>query len=66
MDVIGAYLDNFKNVMQKVADTQTENLRLGAQKLARLPLAATTYLRSAARTRVCWRWSCTTARAAWR
>ena len=39
MDVIGAYLDNFKNVMQKVADTQTENLRLGAQKLAEAALS---------------------------
>lgn len=39
MDVIGAYLDNFKNVMQKVADTQTDNLRLGAQKLAEAALS---------------------------
>ena len=38
MDVIGAYLDNFKNVM-KVAESQTENLRLGAQKLAEAALS---------------------------
>lgn len=34
MDVIGAYLDNFNKIMQKVADTQSEKLREGAQKLA--------------------------------
>ena len=34
MDVIGAYLDNFNKIMQQVADTQSEKLREGAQKLA--------------------------------
>lgn len=34
MDVIGAYFDNFQRIIKKIADTQSDKLHEGAQKLA--------------------------------